>query len=139
MSDYAERIKQSNQLAQVYMDRLQLGAGDKSEFLLNLKGYLLAKYMLDADTGENNLYRLAILSIKQNIHPKDAGDYSAAIERVEKYDCHETNSALDKKVLFIMNVERQLNVMLDDDKAAEIVTIEDLVDQLYPAYCAQRK
>ncbi len=78
----------------------------------------------DADTDE--LRKLCILSIRS----QDSGSSGLAdgvIRRqIEKYDCHQTNLVAQKKVLLMLYIERTLAVTLNDEEAADILTVMDM-------------
>jgi hypothetical protein len=134
MTDYLKRIQESNELARQYLDEIIVEPLEYAKFKRKLRGYLLAKLMLAETTEEPDLYRLAVLSIKKNNSEGNLTDNAVLDERLQKYDCHRTNSAVNKRVLLIMRVERQLGIRLDNDEAAAMSTIDDLTEHVYCKY-----
>lgn len=105
-------------------------AKDFETFYSNLTQYILQRYQLDEDTTEQNLLSLAKMSFfKQN--PKSTLTTEELEKSVSKSDCRGTNSIVKKKILLIMNLEKKLNVTLDDKTSTEIDTTMDLAKALY--------
>ncbi|MGI5173962.1 hypothetical protein H0R92_10250 [Treponema sp. OMZ 840] len=136
MSDerYIEKCIVADLSAEKIIQTLLSSKYDIAIFKSYLKEYLLTRFMLNSNIEEENIYNLAVMSIKANLSDKSAESLANADLRIDKYDCHHTNSAVRKKVLFIMNLEKKLNIHLPDDAAVEINNIEDLALLLYPKY-----
>ena len=120
--------------AEKIMSKLLSSTCDIDSFKIYIKQYLLAKFMLDSNTAEENIYALSVMSIKASLADKSEANLTSADLRIGKYDCHHTNSAVQKKVFFMMNLEKKLGIRLNDDAASEVETVSDLVALLYPEY-----
>lgn len=77
-------------------------------------------------TEEENIRRLVILSIKQRDKQSAYLPDSVVQKQIRSYDCHQTSLVVQKKVLLLMFIERELGVSLDDDQAADIETVGEL-------------
>lgn len=95
-----------------------------------LRGYVLAKYLLPDTVTENGLYGLAVLSLKHQA-VRDGKLPKDALLRLEKYDCHQTDAAVQKKVLLIMRLERLLDCTLTDEQAVSCDTLLQLAAALH--------
>ena len=47
---------------------------------------------------------------------------------IKKYDCHQTSLAVQKKVLLLMFIERELGIAMEDDEASDIENLDELAD-----------
>lgn len=113
-----------------------LSAGQYQPFRQALCRYLLAKFDLDPDEGETDLYRLAILGLKRLLPP---GSRREGVEGgPPKYDCHQADAAVRKKVLFIMHVERKLGIRFGDDESTRFESIDDLAAAAFAGLAAAR-
>lgn len=75
---------------------------------------------------EENIRRLVILSIKQRDKQSAYLPDSVVQKQIRSYDCHQTSLVVQKKVLLIMFIERELGVSLDDGQAADVETVGEL-------------
>jgi len=100
---------------------------DSLSFKNSLKAYILQRLMLSPQEEETDLYRLCVLNLKRL-----AGE--TIVNSPQKYDCHQTNIAVKKKVLLIMHLEKLLHVHLNDDLASQIETLSQLADALKAAH-----
>lgn len=69
-------------------------------------------------TQETSIRKLVIMSIR--------GQTGQRPDQVQKYDCHQTSLLAQKKVLFIMSVEKALGIVLETQEAADIEDLEEL-------------
>lgn len=103
---------------------------DSALFAKALRGYVLAKYLLPDAVTEEGLYGLAIMSLKYQA-VRDGKLPKDALLRMEKYDCHQTDAAVQKKVLLIMRLERLLGCALSDEQAVSCDTLPQLAVVLH--------
>lgn len=103
--------------------------GRADDFSLLLRGYVLDRLGLPESVRETDLYELCVLSIKLRLHSLDAAAAEDLEERLKKYDCHQTEAAVQKKVLLLMHVERLLAV--PPAHGGSIRTMEELSRYLY--------
>ena len=96
-------------------------------FESGLKAYVLQRLMLSPQEEETDLYRLCVLNLKRL-----AGE--TIVNSPQRYDCHQTNVAVKKKVLLIMHLEKLLHVHLNDDLTSRIETLPQLADALKAAH-----
>ncbi len=90
-----------------------------------LRRAVCAKLMIE-EQEENNLRNLVVISIKTQ--DQRAGKLSDDVIRsqIKKYDCHQTSLVVQKKVLLLMYIEKELGIHMNDEDAASIETLEDL-------------
>ncbi len=90
-----------------------------------LRKAVCAKLMIE-EQEERNLRNLVVISIKAR--DRQAGNLSDDVIRsqIRKYDCHQTSLVVQKKVLLLMYIERELGIHMSDEDAASIETLEDL-------------
>ena len=115
MEDFAERAK---------------GSKGREEFGHVIREYILERYMLDPDEKEEDILELAKLSLKKMTEYKGFTDAQIS-NSFSTTDCRGTNSIVKKKTLLIMNIEKKLDVKIDDETYPSIDTVEDLSDVLY--------
>lgn len=115
MEDFAERA---------------LRTTNREEFALVIREYILERYMLDPDEKENDILALAKLSLKKMTEYKGFTDNQIS-NAFSTTDCRGTNSIVKKKTLLVMNIEKKLDVKIDDETYPSIDTVEDLSDVLY--------
>ena len=115
MEDFAERAKQS---------------GSREEFRMVVKQYILERFMLDPDETETDILALAKLSLKKMTEYKGFTDEQIS-NSFSTTDCRGTNSIVKKKTLLIMNIEKKLELKIDDETYPSIDTTDDLADALF--------
>lgn len=87
-----------------------------------LKAEILRRLRL-SDVDEDDLMKLVILSVKlQTLGVSE----EKLLNSVEKYDCHQTGLVAKKKALLLLGMEKDLDVHLDDDRAVNAKTVDDL-------------
>lgn len=88
----------------------------------NLRACINLRFGTPGET-ETDFRKLAVISIKR----RDLGDQNlpAAVleKRIHQYDCHQTSLVAQMKVLFVMYVERELEIRLEDEA---VTAAEDL-------------
>lgn len=106
------------------MERIRQEMLSGEELAAEIKRYVYARFLLPKSCSETNLYRLAVESIR--ILSGGKTEEAELVRRLAKPDCHKTSSAVQKKVLLIMGIERQLGISLADEEAERINTLEEL-------------
>lgn len=76
-----------------------------------------AKLMIPP-TQETSIRNLVIMSIQCQAGQKPG--------QIQKYDCHQTSLLAQKKVLFLMSVEKELGIVLETQEAADIEDLREL-------------
>ena len=109
-----------------------LAAEDEAAFSRALRGYILLRLNLPADTKEASLYRLVVFSVKLRMPGMDAKRLE---ERLATTDCHQTSYVVSKKNLLMMEIERALAVKLSFDTLDHIETTDDYAKALWEAMC----
>ena len=97
------------------------------ELLPLLRRAVCAKLMIE-EQEEYNLRNLVVISIKTQ--DRKAGNLSDEVIRsqIKKYDCHQTSLVVQKKVLLLMYIERELGIHMSDEDATSVETLEDLAE-----------
>lgn len=131
---YIHEASKADGSAEKVLVRLRSGNCDPETFKSHLKQYLLARFLLAPDVEEENLYNLSVMSIRESLLDKSDADMKYASLSIERHDCHQVNSAVRKKVLFIMNLESKLGVHLSEEQVETVETIGDLASLMYPEY-----
>lgn len=67
---------------------------------------------------ETSIKKLVIMSIRRQTGEKP--------DMIQKYDCHQTSLLAQKKVMFMMSVEKDLGIVLEAGEAAEIEDLREL-------------
>ncbi len=84
--------------------------GRQQQFYKAVRSYILFRLGLPEAIAEEDLYELSIMSLKLQLHGTGGEDASALEARLRKFDCHQTEAAVQKKVLLMMHLERALGV-----------------------------
>lgn len=94
---------------------------------MELKRAICCRLQIDPEEADTDVIRnLCILNIrKQSASGSGLSDGTIG-RQIEKYDCHQTNLVTQKKVLLMLYIEKTLGIRLEDDQAAEILTVRDL-------------
>jgi len=103
--------------------------GLKEPFYYTLRSYILSRLGLPEAINQTDLYELCVLSLKLQLHGAGGVDEDALEARLKKYDCHQTEAAVQKKVLLMMHLERVLEV--PPAPGGSIRALEELADYLY--------
>ncbi len=126
--DLAGRFLESQKKSEAILERLKEETLSYEAFRDRLEAYILARLVLPDTEREKNLYQLAVKSIRA-LAPKGAEE-QAVLDRIAKPDCHNTSSAVQKKVLLIMGIEKRLGVTLPEGEELPGTT-EELAHSLY--------
>lgn len=92
-----------------------------------LRAYTMARFLLPADTDEDEIDKLAAVSI--------ARIYQIPAEKLIQTDkpsgCTYATSVSDKKVLLILSLQKALGVKLDGSQTVKIKTLTQLTNCLW--------
>ena len=101
---------------------------DRETFRRELRAYILSKYMLTgADCGTDNFNALTELSLARSM--------KISKDLVEQFDtaksCDGATSAMAKKVLLMMNLEKELEIQIPAGPAAKDITLAEFIDLIW--------
>lgn len=130
--EIVKRLQKGQEISERSMARIRQETLSKEEFADEIKRYVYARFLLPGDCQESNLYRLAVESMRLLSGQK--AQEAELIRRLAKPDCHNTSSAVQKKVLLIMGIERRLALTLEDEAAEKIDTLEELAQVIFEAW-----
>lgn len=122
--DIAEASKRAGKVLEEIRN---LPEGQRSaRTLLPLLRWAVACKLMVGEQEESNIRNLVIISIK--LQDQRAGNLPDEVIRrqIKKYDCHQTSLVVQKKVLLLMYLERELGIHMSDDDASSVETLEDL-------------
>ena len=77
--------------------------------------------MIQEDT-QTDIRKLVIISIKRQDLRKGNLPDEVIQREIKKYDCHQTSLAVQKKVLLLMFIERELGIAMEDDEPRTLRT-----------------
>ncbi len=97
----------------------------------HLRRYVLAKYMLPPDCGEDSILELARLSLEITLKL----DENALRELDQATPCNQAKSEVTKKVLLLYAVQRDLHLPEDPPALSAVQTVTELAQYV----CAVRK
>ena len=122
-----DEIVKSTREASAVLDRIKsmpCEGLEKEVILPLLRKAVNLKLMIQEDT-QTDIRKLVIISIK-----RQKGNLpDEVIQReIKKYDCHQTSLAVQKKVLLLMFIERELGIAMEDDEASDIENLDELAD-----------
>ena len=121
-----DEIVKSTREASAVLDRIKsmpCEGLEKEVILPLLRKAVNLKLMIQEDT-QTDIRKLVIMSIKRQGNLPDE-----VIQReIKKYDCHQTSLAVQKKVLLLMFIERELGIAMEDDEASDIENLDELAD-----------
>lgn len=124
-----QKIIELNKKSKKLLQQCMLDTISHYEYLELIRQVVLMKLQLPLNVEEINIYKLCVLSIKLQ-----AGEMTEDIvNRINKFDCHNIDAAVKKKVLLIMWLERQLNKQIDNDLIEMIETTIELAEALREA------
>lgn len=104
------------------------GVMDRAQFSALFRAYLCAKFMLEPDEIQtDDFYAICQLSAEKAARfPKGALD---AAELASK--CGGATTAMNKKVLFLMALKRELNIDISPEEGAAVDRLSQLVALVY--------
>ena len=132
MQDHAlirEMLLRSRKAAQEHMDRIK-GAAPLTRGLLReaLSHYILSKYMLDGvDCGTENFNALTELSLSRSM--KVSKELGKEFDLAKS--CDGATSAMAKKVLLFLNIQRELGLEIPAEESAKDITLTQLADLIW--------
>lgn len=99
----------------------------KEYILPDLRRAVNLKLMI-SEEKETDIRKLAVMSIKrQDLQSANLTDEILQKE-IRKYDCHQTSLAVQKKVLLLMFMEKELGISMKDEEAVGIETLDQLAE-----------
>ena len=116
-----DEIVKSTREASAVLDRIKSMPCEGLEKAVNLK------LMIQEDT-QTDIRKLVIISIKRQDLRKGNLPDEVIQREIKKYDCHQTSLAVQKKVLLLMFIERELGIAMEDDEASDIENLDELAD-----------
>ena len=108
--------------------RAALEHGDRAAFERCVHDYLLKRFELDSDNGEQNIEELARMSLRKTLGNKYTRETDKAI------NCSNASSAEEKALLFILVAQRALGLSLPPVAFVQITTLPQLADALWDAH-----
>ena len=103
---------------------------DQAAFGRCLHDYLLKRFDLDNDGGEQSIEELARMSLRKSVGVKYTRETDKAIS------CSNASSAEEKALLFMLVVQRALGLSMPPACFAEIETLPQLAEALWETHCA---
>jgi hypothetical protein len=95
----------------------------KTEYCRKIKSDLLSLLGLPLELQEDNLEKLIVLSIKQQLQ----GSLSQEVMiQITKKDCHQIDLVIQKKVLAVMALERMCRMELSEVEYQNLSTVHDI-------------
>ena len=124
-----DRIIIANREASAVMETIKSSPNlAKDEFYQLIRKYILIKFFLsDEVCTEDNIIELSELSI-QRVLKISKGDLKAADISVH---CAGTSSVIDKKVLLLLAIQKELGIKFNPDETSNAETIRQLSDLIY--------
>ena len=123
-----DEIVKSTREASAVLDRIKsmpCEGLEKEVILPLLRNAVNLKLMIQEDT-QTDIRKLVIIK-RQDLRKGNLPD--EVIQReIKKYDCHQTSLAVQKKVLLLMFIERELGIAMEDDEASDIENLDELAD-----------
>ena len=131
-SEVRRRLISSQKAAKAHISAIREAAPLEYSFLKQeLKLFILAKFLLSEDEiGEDELFDSIVeksLSHSMKIDPKLVEEFDTA------KSCNGVTSAMAKKVLLFMAIERELNIQLPALETARVKTLDDVARMVYKA------
>lgn len=126
-----EMLLQSRQSAARHLENIRQAVPLKRDvFDAEMRQYILCKYMLEGvECNTDNFNELTELSLSRSM--------KVSKELVEEFDtaqsCDGATSAMAKKVLLFMNIERELNIQIPAEQSAKNITLEQLIALIWGA------
>lgn len=131
----AKKLEDGKRRAGLAAGRMRQGGLLREDFYREAAAYVYARLLLPEDCRETDLYKLAVESIQ--LFNEGKTEEKELLRRIAKPDCHHINSAVHKKILLIMGLEKQLGISLSEEDAEQADTLEKLAESLYDCLCAQ--
>lgn len=123
--DIRQLLMRSKKAADIYMSAVRDASPLRYDFLREqLNRYVLAKFLLtEADCAEAKTFDALVeasLSKSMKVSPELVAQFDTA------QSCDGATSAMAKKILLLMSIQRALKIELPATESARIKTIEDL-------------
>lgn len=129
-----ELILRARQAADVQMNQI-LCADSLSEdfFQGHLRSYILHKFLLEeSDCQTDDFQELIALSLSKSMHISK--ELVAEFDRAKT--CDGATSAMAKRILLLMSIQKKLGIQLPADEAAAVKTLTQLTELVWRATAA---
>ena len=132
-----ERILRQQKLSQNFVDLiLSQKYMDQAEFKKLFFAYMCSKFSLETEeVTTDNFYEICQISAEK-VAKMPHGELDAA-ESASK--CGGATTAMNKKILFLLAVNREYQIQLDADDSIRIDTFLDLTDCVYQKLIEKRR
>lgn len=123
-----EKLKASAVQAKACTDALNSTSALTEEIcFVYIKKYVYAKFLLEEDTEtDGTLFDLARASISAMMKiPKED------VDKKDLPSCCGATAVLDKKVLLLIQLEKDLNIAISAEESASIITLKDLAATVF--------
>lgn len=118
LAEYAKVYQDRAAQVRASLDALRAGNFETPEELHGLlRRFVLNKYLLPPDVTEESLNQLAAMSVERTMEL-----YGAAGRPDHAATCEGTTSAMNKKVLLLMAIQKELDIRFDPAETAEMKT-----------------
>ena len=88
----------------------------------HLKAFVLSKFMLDPETSEDNIIKLAELSIERSFKL----DKSIVAELDKAMPCSSASSATAKRILLLYAIQKEIRHDIDPERLVTAATVREL-------------
>lgn len=101
----------------------------KQKKISEVEKEVLRLLSLPEDLQETNLEKLVIMSLKNQLKSKQNQKMTVnQLLSLTKFDCHNTNAIIQKKVLLIMAIEKKFKFQLSEENFEKCIEIQNLVE-----------
>lgn len=121
--DPMQRIALCNAQANRVLSALRESALSQGEFVALVREYILTRLALPPFAAQDGLYELCVLSLKLMAQSLGQNVTEDTLKRMEKYDCHQLDVAVKRKVMLMMHLERELGIPMDNDTVEACETV----------------
>mgnify|MGYP005777189985 FL=1 len=126
-----EEILRASRKAATVLEEIRAGwrEGCGRDWLEEKLKIAVCKKLMLSETGETDIRRLVIMSIKRQDAKKRHLPDAVIEKQIRQYDCHQTSLVAQRKVLLLLFVEKELGIAFTDEEAVQIETTKDLADR----------
>lgn len=126
MKDFFDKEREARAILHDLKDQKKTDL-DQSQILERLGRCVCLKFGME-DIPDTDLKNLAIYSVKLKMAEAGKITNTELQSQIRSHDCHQTSLVVQMKNLFIMFVENELGIRLEDAQAVKISTLEQLAD-----------